>query len=439
MPVPTPRLAGLVATGTALQVVLAVAAPSLAPIALLGWVVVALGLGLVDWRSAPPPETIGFVRRLPPVVRLHEEAEATWTISNPHSRPVIVSVADELAPSLGPELRRARITVPANGVATVVVGIRPTRRGRFAPVEVVVRTEGPMGLAARQASRRVPSVVRVHPRFLSWKDAEIRINQARLLHSGTRSVRVRGAGTDFDHLRDYTIDDESRRIDWAATARSGRPIVRTYRAERNQTVINLLDSGRVMAGRVADVPRLEHAMDAVMALSAVATALGDRCGLAVFGREVHTVVGAAGGAHQVSRITEAMYAVEPALVESDYAGAFASALARFRRRTMLAIHTELNTSVVADTLLPALPLIVRHHVVVVCAVRDPEVVEWASLSPVDGDDARRRAAAVAALRDRDEAAAKLTAAGAVVVDEPAGRVAARLADTYLQIKSSGRL
>ena len=60
------------------------------------------------------------------------------------------------------------------------------------------------------------------------------------------------------------MDDESRRIDWAATARVGRPIVRTYRAERNQTVVNLLDAGRVMAGRVDEVPRLEHAMDAVM-------------------------------------------------------------------------------------------------------------------------------------------------------------------------------
>ncbi len=215
--------------------------------------------------------------------------------------------------------------------------------------------------------------------------------------------------------------------------------MKTFRPERNQTVLHLLDSGRVMAGRVAEVPRLEHAMDAVMTLSAVASGLGDRCGLAIFDRDVHTVVGAAGGPNQVSRLTEAMYAVEPALVESDYLGAFAAALARFRRRTLLVIHTELNPSVVSDTLLPALPLIVRHHVVIVCAVRDPQLVEWSTAPVGDGDQARRRAAAIGALRDRDSVAAHLVAAGAEVVDEPAGRVAARLADTYLRIKSSGRL
>ena len=40
-----------------------------------------------------------------------------------------------------------------------------------------------------------------------------------------------------------------------------------------------------MAGRVDGVPRVEHAMDAVMMLTAVATRLGDRCGLVAFDRD----------------------------------------------------------------------------------------------------------------------------------------------------------
>ena len=117
-------------------------------------------------------------------------------------------------------------------------------------------------------------------------EAELRINKARILEVGLRSAQGLGGGTEFDQLREYSVDDEFRRIDWAATARAGKAIVRTYRAERNQTVISLLDNGRVMAGRVDDVPRVEHAMDAVMMLTAVATRLGDRAGLVVFDREV---------------------------------------------------------------------------------------------------------------------------------------------------------
>ena len=104
-------------------------------------------------------------------------------------------------------------------------------------------------------------------------------------------------------------------------------MVRSYRAERNQTVITLLDNGRTMAGRVEDVPRVEHAMDAVMTVTTVATRLGDRCGLVAFDNAVRRVVAPGKGRDQLGRVTEAMYRLEPALAESDYRGAFVETLA----------------------------------------------------------------------------------------------------------------
>ena len=130
------------------------------------------------------------------------------------------------------------------------------------------------------------------------------MRRARRQEVGLRTAQGRGGGTEFDQLRDYTPDDESRRIDWAATARTGRPIVRTYRAEQNQVVVTLLDNGRVMAGQVAGVPRVEHAMDAAMALTSVAARLGDRAGLVAFDATVRAVVPPASGARQVGRVAD---------------------------------------------------------------------------------------------------------------------------------------
>src|SRR6516165_3023133 len=149
-----------------------------------------------------------------------------------------------------------------------------------------------------------------------------------------------------------------------------------------------------MAGRVDDVPRIEHAMDAVMMLTAVATRLGDRAGLVAFDRGVRAVVAPSHVRDQLGRVTEAMYELEPALAESDYRGAFATTLARFRRRTMLVVLTDLVEQAVGETLLPALPLISRNHIVVIAAVRDPDVATWAAFSPVDAGQAYRKAAAV---------------------------------------------
>jgi uncharacterized protein (DUF58 family) len=447
VPVPTARLV-LAAT---LAAVLAVFLPfgvGLGLLVLNGTLVL---VALADWLFAPRPDRFRVERELPGVVPLWGAAEVTWRVANPTGRTVRVRLADELRPSLRPVTRRAKLTVPASGRASASTAIRPARRGRFEPGGVTLRVEGPLGLAARQRRLPLPGVLRVYPPFSSRDEAELRINKARILEIGLRSAQGRGGGTEFDSLREYTVDDEFRRVDWAATARAGKPIVRTYRAERNQTVLLLLDAGRTMAGRVEvpaafapdqpglTVPRLDHAMDAVMMLTAVATRLGDRAGLVAFDDQVRSIVPPGHQRDQLTRVTEAMYSLEPALVESDYRGAFAETLGRFRRRAMLVIFTELAEEAVTETLLPALPLVARDHLVVVASVTDPQVSTWARSVPTEARSAYRKAAAVTALANRRRTVARLRALGATVVDAEPGKIAPQLADAYLKVKATGRL
>ncbi len=272
LPIPTRRLAVLAVAASLAALVLPVGFPA-------GFLLVdglVLALALVDWARTPRPAEVDVTRTVAEVVTLGAAAPLTWTLTNPTERRLVVGLADALAPSLGAASRRAQLEVPALGRAVAVTTLTPSRRGRFDLGPVTVRIEGPLGLAARQGVRPAPGRLRVHPRFPGRTTAELRLRQFRLLESGLRTSLARGGGTELDSLREYTVDDESRRIDWAATARTGRTIVRTYRAERNQSVVCILDLGRTMAARVADVPRVEHAMDAVLALTHVAGALGDR-------------------------------------------------------------------------------------------------------------------------------------------------------------------
>jgi uncharacterized protein (DUF58 family) len=432
MPIPTRRFVAVVGLGA---VVLLIVGNTLA-----FWLV-NLGLLLVAGVDSllARPATVDVRRALPRVLSLGARAEVTWEIENRARRRTRIAIADELAPSLDPATRRARRRLGPNAVAQVSTTIQPRRRGRFDVSTMVVRVDGPLGLGARQQARPLLSTLRVYPPFRSRDEAELRINKARILEVGLRSAQGLGGGTEFDQLREYNVDDEFRRIDWAATARSGKTIARTYRAERNQTVICLLDNGRVMAGRVGGVPRVEHAMDAVMMLTAVATRLGDRAGLVAFDRSVRAIVPPGHAHDHLGRVTEAMYELEPQLAESDYRGAFTQTLARFRRRTMLVIFTDLVEQAVGESLLPALPLIARSHLVVVASIQDPEVLRWSEEDAEDATEAYRKAAAVSALDERRRTAARLRGMGATVVDDAPGRMAPRLADAYLRVKATGRL
>ncbi len=396
-------------------------------------------LALADWALTPAPSMVRVKRSLPASMSLGETGTVSWDVFNPSSRRARIALSDEFPPSLGAGTRRAHFDIAPGMTADAETTISPSRRGDFTPSELVVRVEGPLGLVARQASRRQPHTIRVFPPFRSKKQAELRIERARLLEVGMRSAAARGGGTEFDQLRDYGVDDEFRRIDWAATARAGRPMVKTFRAERNQVVIVLVDNGRTMAGRVDDVPRVEHAMDAVMALTAVATRLGDRIGLIVFDRTVRATLPASQSRAQFERVVNALYRLEPELAESDYRGAFTEMLIRFRKRALVVLLTELADQSLQDTLLRDLPLVARQHLVVVGAVRDPDVQRWSETSPTDAGAAYRKAAAISALNDRHRLAVTLSALGATVVDAGPGQLAPRLIDAYLRAKATGRL
>ena len=434
--VPTRRLAAV----AALASLLALALPSQG----LLWPLMAINGSLVlaafiDALLAVDPRRLEVTRTLPPLLVLRTDGEIRWTIFNPTGRRLRVALADDLAPSLGAASRRLRGVVPPEARLIGSTSIRPVRRGRFELHDIVLRVDGPLGIGARQRTLRRSAVLRVHPVFASRDEAELRINQSRILEVGLRSARGRGGGTEFDQLREYGVDDEVRRIDWSATARTGKTMVRTYRAERNQTVVLLLDNGRVMAAQVGGVPRVEYAMDAAMCITTVSTRLGDRCGLVIFDREVRAIVPAGAGRAQTGRVADAMYALDPVLVESDYRGTFTNALARFRRRSLIVLFTDLVEQAVGESLLPALPILVRHHVVIVAAVRDPVVVGWAATSTLDVDDAYRAAAARSALAERDRTMARLRGLGAVVVDAGPGQLAAKVTDAYLDIKARGSL
>jgi uncharacterized protein (DUF58 family) len=433
VPVPTPRLAGLVAVaGTAILVL---------PVDVPVWpVLVAIAvLLLTDAALAPAPWTVAVARSLPPVLPLDGEGTLSWVVGNPAPRRLTVALADELAPSLGAATRRVGFRIAPRGRGQASTTLAPIRRGTFEPGEVTVRVTGPFGLATRQAARDLPGRIQVHPSFRSRDAAELRIRRARILEEGLRSVRGRGGGTEFEALRDYVEGDEFRHVDWAATARAGRPVVRTYRAERNQTVLILLDTGRVVAGLVEGVPRLDHGMDAALALATVATRSGDRTGLLAFGADVRTLVPPRRDADQLRRLSAAMHALEPELAESGYRDAFRTALGRFRRRALLVIVTELAAEAVQETLVPALPLVVREHAVVVASVRDPELERLRDAAIDEPADAYAAAAATTLLAERRRAAARLQALGARVVDAPPGELAAALADTYLDVKARGGL
>ncbi|MEV7728353.1 DUF58 domain-containing protein [Streptomyces sp. NPDC087917] len=403
----------------------------------------ALGLACaVDYALAAPVRTLKLARSGDTSVRLGESADVHLTVTNPSSRGLRARVRDAWPPSSwqpGSETAASRhsLTVPAGERRLLTTRLRPTRRGDRQADRVTVRSYGPLGLLTRQGSHTVPWTVRVLPPFTSRKHLPSRLARLREL-DGRTSVLTRGAGTEFDSLRDYVPGDDTRSIDWRATARQNRVAVRTWRPERDRHILICLDTGRTSAGRVGDAPRLDSAMDAALLLTALAVRAGDRVDLLAHDRRPRAQVQARSAADTLPAFVNAMAGLEPELVETDPRTLVSTILRSAPRRSLVVLLTSLDAAPVEEGLLPLLPRLTQRHTVVLASVADPNIARM-SASRGSLDAVYEAAAATQSRSQRRRTAEQLTRHGVHVVDATPETLAPTLADTYLTLKATGRL
>ncbi len=417
--------------------------PALTFVVLMSALAVAI---FVDVALAGSPRAVKLARSGQTSARLGQPVAAVLMVENGGRSRFRGVIRDAWAPSARAEPRTHSVNIVAGKRITVETQLRPVRRGDLVSALVTARSVGPLGLAGRQGSHRVPWQIRILPPFLSRKHLPSRLARLREL-DGMTPVLIRGQGTEFDSLREYVVGDDVRSIDWRATARRADVVVRTWRPERDRRVVIALDTGRTSAGRVgvdptaADPsgwPRLDWSMDAALLLAALAARAGDHVDFLAHDRVTRAGVFNASRTELLAHLVEAMAPLEPALLESDPRALVAAIQRRARRRALVVLLTDLNASAIDEGLLTVLPQLTAKHQVLLAAVADPRVDTLAA-GRADAVAVYDAAAAERARNERRDVASRLRRCGVDVVDAPPEELAPELADRYLAMKATGRL
>jgi uncharacterized protein (DUF58 family) len=410
---------------------------------LLGLVLLALA---ADVALAASTRRLRFTRLGDGAARLGEPVDTALIVENPGRREFHGQVRDAWAPSARAEPRTHQVNIPGGQRLRIDTTLRPIRRGDQRSALVTARSVGPLGLAGRQSSHRVPSQVRILPPFLSRKHLPSRLAKLREL-DGAIPILIRGQGTEFDSLREYVVGDDVRSIDWRATARRADVVVRTWRPERDRRVVIVLDTGRTSAGRVgidptasdpSGWPRLDWSMDAALLLAALASRAGDHVDFVAHDRVLRAGVYNASRSELLPQLVAAMAPLQPALIETNAAAMVATVQRRIRRRALVVLMTDLNPSALDEGLMGVLPQLSAKHQVVIAAVSDPRV-DLLAAGRSDAAEVYDAAAAERARNDRGAIATRLRRHGVDVVDARPNDLAPALADCYLAMKASGKL
>ena len=150
----------------------------------------------------------------------------------------------------------------------------------------------------------------------------------------------KGAGIEFDEVREYAEGDDPRHVDWNVTARVGRPFVKKYVDERERTVLFLLDLSASMTGGFGIWSARQTAARVCACLGLSATRSGDKVGLIAFGEGVERYEPPKKGFGHALRIVRDCLALPASAGATDPASALEHATRAVRRRSIVFLVSD---------------------------------------------------------------------------------------------------
>jgi uncharacterized protein (DUF58 family) len=394
---------------------------------------------LRQWRNAP----VRMTRRLPAAMAigvrsriplwLDLEGDASWR----------GAIHDHNDPSLVTDGLPARIKLAGGQRLELEYGATPMRRGDLVFDSAELRLQSRLGLLELCPRVGAREGLRCYPDFAQVSRYAWLAGDRRLQEIGIKTWQRRGTGTSFQQLTEYTPGDPVRDIDWKATLRHDKPIVRQYQDERDQNVWLLVDCGRRMRADDPDGPpgsgHFDQVLNAVMLLSYVALREGDAVGAFTFGMgsDAHKWLAPRKGRAQLGTMMGALYDLAPTMTHPDYLRAAQAFLSRQPRHSLVIIITNFRDEDCTE-LADALRLLRQRHLVMVASLRERVIAEMVA-QPLSAATATDIASAQLHAQARDDAFARLGGRHELLVDAEPSRLGIELVNRYHAAKRSGML
>jgi uncharacterized protein (DUF58 family) len=397
---------------------------------------------------------IDVVRRHPESVPRGRPFTVKWVVKSRSTSPVRGELRDELPVTTRPRY----VSWPlVDGRWPIAIGHQPSGNGQHIVFEydqtvtmpergayelgpAWIRLRGPSGFLDGQARVGVVTRVRVLPEtFASPEHFEKDSGaQIRLLDQPTLT-RLHGAGTEFESLKEYRQGDDPRRIDWRATARMRRPIVRRFQVERHRDVMILIDCGRLMGSQTPRGTKLDCAVDSALMLGRIALQGGDRCGFALFDHSLRGYLPPVSGLPTLPALVNAVYDARVDWGESDFAELFATLQRRQSKRSLIVIISDVLDESTSDQFRGSLRRLAQRHVVLFAALKTPALREAFQRPVEDLEEAARHAVSYRLLHERDEAIQSLRHAGVHIVDIEPQQLTVPLINEFIRIRRTNLL
>jgi uncharacterized protein (DUF58 family) len=323
------------------------------------------------------------------------------------------------------------------GILQFDYSLIPAERGEWEFAGLELLCSSPLSFWERKILHDTKSTGRTYPDFKKMLGLNAQELRGITESAGAKNIRRRGLGLEFQSLREYQFGDSIKSIDWRATARRQKPVVREYQEEQDQQVLFLLDTGYRLHRKENEYLQFDNALNAVLLLSYVALKHEDSVAMGTFGNEERWLPPQKGvGAFPL--LMNQLYDLHSSPASSSPFSALENALKRLHRRTFIVLISNFREED-GESLSWILPLIKQRHLLLLVSLREQEAEKSQTRTALTAEETLEKAAAFSYLYNRNKLYKKWEHSGLLTLESTAENLSSSLINTYLEVKRSGRL
>jgi uncharacterized protein (DUF58 family) len=388
----------------------------------------------VDLAQLPRPHQLVLERSWSGPPSLSKDIEVKLQLQNLGAASVRCRILDDVPKAVRATPPTVEIEVRQRGSGSAAYIVRPLQRGEVKLGEAYLRYRSSAGFAERWAQADLKQTMRVFPDLEEAKRHNIHLSRARQIELEKRLIRQRGAGREFESLREYQPGDEFRNICWTATARRGKHVTKLYQVERSQAVWLVMDAGRLLRARVGELSKLDLSVNAALSLAQIALYSGDRVGVLVYGRNIQQRIGLGRGLPHLRVILEGLASAREEAAEADHLRAASALLQLQKQRSLIFWITDLADTSMTPEVIESASQVLSKHLLLFTVVAQTDLLALAAKYPENEQEMFEVAAAQELAHRRETLIGRIRARGALALEISPSKLTTTLVNQYLEVK-----
>ncbi len=366
-----------------------------------------------------------------------DENDVEIKLKNSYPFEVELKIIDEIPSIFQRRDIEWELSVPKGDFKKLQYSLRPVKRGEYHFGSINVFVSSPLSLVERRYRFESDKMVKVYPSYVQLRKFGFAAIHNRLRDFGFKKQRRIGHTMEFEQIKEYVPGDDSRTINWKATARSNRLMVNQYADQKSQQIFNVIDKGRLMRMPFEGLSLLDYAINAALVLSYVSINKDDKAGLLTFGNKISSYLEPSKRQAQMHLILDSLYNQRTKYLDSDFERLAIFTSRQIYQRSLLIIYSNFESQSGLDRQMTYLKKMATKHILVVIFFKNTGLRSLLDEPPEDLRGIYHQAIAEKLNHEKEMMVLKLKQHGIYSILTEPHDLTVNTINKYLELKSRG--